>query len=80
MRGYTSHARFYRDSIKDRVRPKDNDASKLPGVILFASTIVVFPLAYSLDWQMGIGWLGSALGALAIAAILAVGACMMVRR
>jgi hypothetical protein len=81
MKPYTSRTRFSRDALKDRVRPIDwNDAGKLPGVIVFAAALGALPLAYALDALLGIGWLGSAFGALAIAAILAASACTMVRQ
>lgn len=80
MRGEPSRARSYKDTIKDRLRPRgEADASKLPGVILFAAVVGVFPLAYLIDGLTGAGWLGSALGAIAIAAMLAVGAVMLIR-
>jgi len=80
MRDHPSRAQSYRDTIKDRLRPNgEANASKLPGVILFAAAVGVFPLAWSIDSLTGAGWLGSALGAIAIAAMLAVGAVMLIR-
>ena len=81
MKTQTSSARSYRNPIQDRLRPiYEANASKLPGVILFAAGIGIFPIAYALDGLMDLGWLGAAFGALAIAAILAVGGCALVRR
>lgn len=81
MKPHKSRARFSRDAFKDRVRPIEwHDEGKLPGVIVFAAAIGIFPLAYALDALLGIGWLGSAFGALGIAAILAASACTMVRQ
>lgn len=79
MRGHTFRPRAYRDPIKDLSRPNgEKNAGKLPGVILFAAVVGAFPLAYALEWVIGAGWLGSALGAIAIAAILAAGAVMAI--
>lgn len=81
MRSNATRARFTRELIKDRVRvPVDHGDGKLPVAIVFAAAIGIFPLAYALDAALGIGWLGSAFGALIIGAILAAGACMLVRR
>ena len=81
MKAFTSRTLYPRAAIMDRVRPIDRrDPSKLPVVIVFAATIGAFPLAYTLDALLGIGWLGSAFGGLMLAAILAAGACAMVRR
>ena len=79
MKGRISRARFYLEPIKDRLRPNgEKNANKLPGAILFAAVVGVFPLAYALDWLIGAGWLTSALGAIAIAATLAAGAFMLI--
>lgn len=81
MRSNATRARFTRELIKDRVRAPDAHAdSKLPVVIVFMAAIGTLPLAYVLDASLGIGWLGSAFGALAIGAVLAAGACTLVRR
>lgn len=81
MRSSATRARFSREIIKDRVRGEDDHAgSKLPVVIVFAAAIGILPLAYALDATLGIGRLGSAFGALVIGAILAAGACTLVRR
>ena len=81
MKFFATRAGFSRDIIKDRERRQDDRAdSKLPVVIVFAATIGIFPLAYALDASLGIGWLGSAFGALSLAAIFAASACMLVRR
>ena len=81
MRSNATRARLTREIIKDRARvPHSNDDGKLPVVIVFAATIGILPLAYALDATMDIGWLGSAFGALIISAILAAGACTLVRR
>lgn len=72
-------SRSYLDPITDRLRPKvDKNATGLPGVILFAAVVGVIPLAYTLDWLTGAGWLGSALGAIAITAILAAAAFKLI--
>ena len=79
MRGPTSHRRSYLDPITDRLRSRGKrDAGKLPTVILFAAVVGVIPLAYVLESTIGMGWLGSALAAIAISAIVATGAFMVI--
>jgi hypothetical protein len=81
MRSNATRARFTRELIKDRVRiPVDHGDGNLAVAIVFAATIGIFPLAHALDATLGIGWLGSAFGALIIGAIFAAGACTLVRR
>jgi hypothetical protein len=50
----------------------------VPGVIFVIAVIGVFPLAFALDQLIGGGRLGSALGAIVIATILAINACMLI--
>jgi hypothetical protein len=81
MRSNVTRARFTRELIKDRVRaPVDHGNGKLAVAIVFAAAIGIVPLAHALDATLGIGWLGSAFGALIIGAIFAAGACTLVRR
>ena len=79
MRARTYRRRSHAHPIKDRTRQiRDKNASSLPGVILFAAVIGVFPLAHMVDWVVGASWLASILGAIAISAILAVVAFMLI--
>ena len=80
MRGNGSRRRYRLDPITDQVPASSGEnASKLPGVILFAAVIGVAPLAYALDWLLGADWLVSVSAAAAIAALLAVNASLLVR-
>ncbi len=80
MKNKRSRSRTRLNPITDRLRASNaaND-DKLPSAILFAAIVGVFPLAYGLQWLTGAGWLGSVLGAVAIAAIAAFGAFTMIR-
>ena len=79
MRARTYRRRSNPHPIKDRSRPnREKNASNLPGVILFAAVVGVFPLAHMADWAIGASWLASILGAIAVAAILAAGAFMLI--
>lgn len=67
------------EAIADRLLLSgEASASKVPGVILVAAIVGVFPLAFALDRLIGGDWLGSALSAIAIAAILAINACLLI--
>ena len=55
----------FKDRLRRKVGPKPNPLSV---VILSVALIAVFPLAYALGRSTDIGWLYSALGAVAIAA------------
>jgi len=74
-------AKSYPDPVEDELG-LDNakNAGNLNGGILFAGVLGILPLAYALQWQFGAGWLGSALGAVGVASILAVNAVMLIGR
>ena len=75
-----SRKRSRLDPITDQVRSADGqNASKLPGVILFVAVISIAPLTFALDRLLGGNWLISAAGAVAIAGALAVNAFLLVR-
>jgi hypothetical protein len=80
MRASGSRNRSRLDPITDQVRPVNGqNASKLPGVILFAAIIGIAPLTFLLDRLMSGNWLISATAAVAIAGVLAVNAFLLVR-
>jgi hypothetical protein len=80
MRASGSRNRLHLNPITDQVRPADGqNASRLPGVILFAAVIGIAPLTFTLDRLLGGNWLISAAAAVAIAGVLAVNAILLVR-
>lgn len=74
-----SRKRSRLDPITNQVRPADGqNASKLPGVLLFAAVIGIAPLAFTLERLIGGNCLISAAAAVTILGVLAFNASLLV--